>query len=374
MPIKNIQTFPLSYPEPNDFNNTRHLLLARIESDDGAVGWGEAITMWPEASLATQKVIEQGLAPLLAGGDPCDNHALWHKMKEHTWWYGQGGIASLAISALDMALWDLKGHLLGRPLYELLGGKLRDRLRACASTHPSNPTPEGLAQELAGHVAQGYTAVKVGFGKKGPARLGEDPRRDLTYVQAVREALGAGVDFMVDIGYHVRYEVSQAIQVTRGFERYGIRWIEDPLPQNDWAGYRRLQAAVQTPIATGEREWTLDGYRRLIEAGIGDIFLIDPGRVDGITGFQQVSQLVTAAGRHINPHSWSSALNTAASLHLTAVAANYIVMELKPLPNPMQHELAFNPIVQQDGWIAVPDRPGLGVDVDEAIVRKYLLQ
>ena len=136
MQIKRIQTFPVAYPEPNDFDNTRHLLLARVESADGAVGWGEAITMWPEASLATQTVIEQGLAPLLVGRDPLQTNALWHAMKEQTWWYGSGGIASFAISALDMALWDLKGQMLGQPLHQLLGGKLRDRLRACASTHP----------------------------------------------------------------------------------------------------------------------------------------------------------------------------------------------------------------------------------------------
>ena len=133
----------------------------------------------------------------------------------------------------------------------------------------------------------------------------------------------------------------------RAFEAYAIRWIEDPLPADDWEGYRRLRDAIQTPIATGEREWTLAGYRRLIEQGIGDILLVDPGRVDGVTGFHQVSQMLALAHRHVNAHSWSSALNTAASVHLTAVAANYIVMELKPLPSPMQHELVREPIAQQ---------------------------
>jgi L-alanine-DL-glutamate epimerase-like enolase superfamily enzyme len=373
MQIKRIVTYPVSYPEPNDFNNIRHLLLACVESDDGAVGWGEAITMWPEASLAAQTVIEQGLAPILIGRDPCDNAALWQAMKEQTWWYGNGGIASFAISALDMALWDLKGKALGLPLHQLLGGKLRDRLRACASTHPAQETVDGMVQELAGYARQGYTAVKVGFGKKGHARLGEDPRRDVAFVAAARDALGDQVDFMVDIGYHVRYQVTQAIQVTRAFEQYHIRWIEDPLPAQDWEGYLRLRAAIRTPIATGEREWTPNAYRRLIQQGIGDILLVDPGRVEGVTGFYQVVKMLDAANRHINAHSWSSALNTAASIHLIAVAQNYIVMELKPVPSPMQHELVYEPIAAQDGWIAVPDRPGLGVEVDEAVVRKYAL-
>ncbi len=374
MQIKRIDTYPVAYPEPNDFGSTRSLLLARVESDDGLAGWGEAITMFPEASLATHSLIQQGLANLLLGRDPCQINVLWRTLKEHTWWYGNGGIASLAISALDMALWDVRGKALGQPLHQMLGGKLRDRLRACVSTHPSRPTVEGMAQELAGYAAQGYTAVKVGFGKKGHARLGEDPRRDVAFVAAVREALGDQVDFMVDIGYHVRYEVVQAIQMTRAFERYQIRWIEDPLPAHDWEGYRRLRDAIETPIATGEREWTPDGYRRLLQQGIGDLLLVDPGRVAGVSGFQQVNQMLAAANRHMNAHSWSSALNTAASVHLTAVAPNYIVMELMPVPGPMQHDLVRDPIVAHDGWITVPDRPGLGVEVDEAVVEKYRIR
>ena len=114
------------------------------------------------------------------------------------------------------------------------------------------------------------------------------------------------------------------------------------------------------------------GYRRLIRSGVADIIMVDPGRAEGVTGFQKVIQLTAQSAQSFNAHTWSSAINTAASIHLTASAPNYIVFELKPLPSPMQHELVTNPIEQKDGWVAVPEGPGLGVEVDERVVRKYL--
>jgi L-alanine-DL-glutamate epimerase-like enolase superfamily enzyme len=372
MRIKKINAFPLRYPEPNDHNNTRYIMLVRVETDDGAVGWGEAITMWPEASRAARTIVEDGLGPILIGRDPRDTYGSWLAMKEQSWWYGEGGIASFALSALDIALWDLKGQALGVPLYQLLGGKVNDRLRACVSTHPSKSTIDAMAQEFAAFVEQGYTAVKVGFGKKGDARLGYEPKRDIAFVAAVRQAIGDNVDFMVDYGHPVRMEVTQAIRMAREFERFGIRWIEDPLRTLDWEGYAQLRAAIQTQIATGEDLWTVADYHRLVQAGFADVILVDPGRAEGITGYLKVQEMAALRHRHIDAHAWSSAIITAASVHLTAAAANYIIFELKPLPNPMQHELVSEPFEQRGGWIAIPEKPGLGIDVNEAVVQKYL--
>ena len=371
MQITRVEAFPLRYPEPNDNQNIRYITLARVETDDGTVGWGECISQWPESAQAVKTVIECGLAPVLLGRDPRQTEAIWLAMKAHTWWYGEGGIASFALSALDMACWDLKGKALGVPLYQLLGGKVHAKLRACASTHPNKATIDALAGELAGYARQGYTALKVGFGKRGEARLGVDAQRDIAFVQAAREAIGPGVDLMVDIGNGVRWDTAHAIRMARAFEPFGIRWFEEPLhPDND-EGYARLRHAVDLPIASGEREWTVAGYRRLIRSGVADIIMVDPGRAEGVSGFQKVIALTAQAGQAFNAHTWSSAINTAASLHLTASAPNYIVFELKPLPSPMQHELVTNPIEQKDGWIEIPEGPGLGVEVDERVVRKY---
>ncbi|MEP7285650.1 MAG: mandelate racemase/muconate lactonizing enzyme family protein [Chloroflexota bacterium] len=373
MQIKKVQAYPLRYPEPNDRNNLRHITLVRLETDDGTIGWGECISMWPEATKATKILIEEGFAPLLIGRDPLDNHALFLKMREHCWWYGDTGMAMFAISALDMALWDLKGKALGVPLHQLLGGKVHDKLRVCASTHPSKASLDDLAQELANHVKNGYTAVKVGFGKTGEAALGVNPKRDIEYVRLVREAIGDDVDFIVDLGKQTRWDPAFGIRMVREFENYNIRWIEDPLPPSNVEGHRRLRAGIKTPIGMGERSWTVADYKRLIDAQVADIFLADPGRVEGITGVHQVIKLLEAAQLQFDAHSWSSAINTAASLHLTATTPNYIVMELKPIPSPMQHELARQPFEQKGGYIEVPNSPGLGVEIDESVVQKYLL-
>lgn len=372
MQIKRIEAFPLRYPEPNDNHHLRYITLVRLETDTGLVGWGECIAQWPEAALAVKVIVERGLAPLLLGRDPQETEVLWQLMKEQTWWYGEGGIASFALSALDVALWDLRGKAVGLPLYRLLGGKIHERLRACASTHPNKATIAALAQELAGYAQEGYTALKVGFGKRGDAHLGEDPKRDIAFVQATREAIGDDVDFMIDVGHKIRWDVAHAIRMTREFERFNIRWIEEPLRRDDFEGYLRLRNAIQTSIATGEQEWTVGAYQRLIGAGIADIIMVDPGRAEGITGFLKVIHLTAQAHQFFNAHTWSSAINTAASLHLTASAPHYIVMELKPIPNPMQHELVTQPIVQKQGWIDIPQGPGLGVEVDERVVAKYL--
>jgi L-alanine-DL-glutamate epimerase-like enolase superfamily enzyme len=371
MRIKQVTAHPIAYAEPNDFDNTRSLILARVEADSGEIGWGEGITIWPEASLAAAGIISDGLAPLLAGRDPLETTARWREMREHVWWYGGAGIASFAVSAVDMALWDLRGKALGLPLHALLGGKLRDRLRACASSHPNKAGIDAMASEIAGFAARGYTAVKVGFGKKGDARLGEDAARDVDFVRATRAAIGPDVDLIVDVGYKPRWDVHTAIRRIRTFEEYGIRWIEDPLPKDDWEAYRQLRAVTNTPIATGEREWSPAGYDRLIGSAIGDIILADPGRVDGVTGIWEVVRALGAANRTFNAHSWAGALNTAASIHLTSCASSYIVMELKPRPSPPQHDIVFEPIEQHSGWLAVPDKPGLGVEIREDVVRRY---
>ena len=371
MQIKTIQAFPLRYPEPNDHNNTRYIMLVRVETDTGLVGWGEAITMWPEASRAAKTIVEDGLRPLLLGRDPRDTYAIWLAMKEQCWWYGHGGIASFAVSALDIAMWDLKGQALGAPLHQLFGGKLTPRLRACISTHPSKSSIDDMADELAAYARQGFTAIKCGFGKKGEANLGYDMARDIAFVKAVRAAAGPNVDFMVDYGHPVRMEVTQAIRVAHAYEEVGIRWLEDPLRTWDWEGYAHLRAAVQTQICTGEDLWTVNDYQRLIKSGIVDIVMVDPGRAEGITGYWKVQEMTTHENRYINAHAWSSAIITAASIHLTAATPNHIVMEIKPYRNPMQHELVKEPFEPRDGYLDVPEKPGLGIEVDEAVVRKY---
>jgi L-alanine-DL-glutamate epimerase-like enolase superfamily enzyme len=374
MRIKNIQAFPLAYPEPHYKGIERYITLARVEGDGGLVGWGECISQFRESSRATKTIIEEGFAPLLVGEDALDVERLWHKMLDRIWWYGPEGIAAFAVSAVDMALWDLKGKALGLPVCQLLGGILRNKVIAMASIIFDMEDFEWTLNEFCWMREQGYQVVKAGWGMRPEAVFGQDRGRDLEIVRQVREVIGDDLELVVDTpGARGIWDVPTAIQRFRDLEPYRLKWIEQPLPPQDLEGHARLRAAVSTPIGTGEDEWNTEGYRRLIHSKGVDVIQMDPGRCHGITGCRDVIKLIEAENLHFSAHTWSSALNTAASVHLLAISTHGKCMDLKPHESPMQHELVADPWVQENGYLTVRSNPGLGVRVLEDVVRKYLL-
>jgi L-alanine-DL-glutamate epimerase-like enolase superfamily enzyme len=370
--IKMVTAHTLRYPEPHDHGAIRHITLARVESEDGAVGWGECISQFPESCLATKIVIEQGYAPILIGQSSLDVEARWQQMLDRIWWYGPQGIAAFAVSAVDMALWDLKANLLGLPLCSLIGGKLNDRVSAMASIHLDMTDLNWTVKEFAWFRQQGYRIVKGGWGKTPEAVFGLDRKRDIELARRVREVIGDEVDLVFDVlGARVKWDVPTAIQRFRDLEPYRLKWIEEPLPPHDLDAHARLRCAVSTCIGTGEQEWNVEGYKRLIQSGGVDVVQMDPGRCLGITGCVKVIKLIEAANLRFTAHTWSSALNTAASVHLLATSMHALTMDFKPHESPTQHELVSDPWVQKDGYIEVRDKPGLGVTVREDIVKKY---
>lgn len=370
MRVTGVEPIPVAYPEPNDHGATRRLLLVRVTTDDGAVGWGEAITMWPEATAAVAAIV-RGMADLVVGTDPVRMGATWRRLVQHAWWYGHGGgLAQFAVSALDLALWDLAGKALHRNVVDLLGGPVHDRLPAIASAHAFKADFDETAADAAGWVAQGLHGVKFGFGKRGDARLGVDHRRDVAFVQAVREAIGDR-SIMVDLGVAVRWDLATATRRAHAFEDLGVDWLEEPLGAWDPHGYAALRYATRLRLAYGEREWTAEGYQRLLDTGTVDVVGVDPGRVGGLTGFRVVAGLVEAARRQLNAHAWSSAIVTAASLAASLASPAAGVIEVKPLASPMQDELVTSPIHHRDGWLDARKEPGLGIDVDERVVAHY---
>jgi L-alanine-DL-glutamate epimerase-like enolase superfamily enzyme len=369
--IARIEAFPLRYPEPHDSNRDRYVTLARIETGDGAVGWGECISQWPEAALAVKTVIDVGFTPLLLGQEPNDPRRLWQVMRAHAFWHGHGGIVSFAISALDTAVWDLAGKVAGLPVHRLLGGKLRERVRACASVILDTLHLDALSEEFRDYRARGFTAVKGGWGQVPEAGFGTDPARDLAVAYTVRDAVGPDTSLAFDVSARAAWTSSHAVWMARQLEELALGWLEDPLHHEDHDGYRRLRAAVATPLATGERCWTLHDYQRLVRSGGVDIVLVDPGRVEGISGMKAIVDDAASQLVRFVPHSWSSALNTAAALNVFASSSNAHVFEIKPNRSPMQHELVTDPIDQHGGWIEIRNDPGLGVTVDESTVRRY---
>lgn len=369
--IARVDAFPLRYPEPNNAGKIRWVTLVRIETGDGAVGWGEAITGAEDASLATKVIVDRGLGPRLVDRDPRDVETIWTELTTTTYWSGNGGIVTFAISAIDMALWDLAGHLAGLPVHELLGGKRRDYVRAASSIIFDTADIDGIGRQFADLHARGYGVLKGGWGHDLAIAFGRDADRDLAIVRTIREAVGDAAEIVVDVVAGAGWTAEVAIARARAFEPYRLYWLEDALPEGDDAGWAALRASTRTLLCTGEKGWTVPHFAGLIARGALDIVMLDPGRAEGVTGSWRVIQHAAAAGMSWNAHSWSGALNTAAALHLAAASSNVLVLELKPEPGPMQHELVSDPIEMVDGMIAVRDAPGLGVTVDEAAVRRY---
>ena len=371
--ISKVEPISVSYPEPNDNGAVRNITLCRIETSDGVVGWGEAISMWPEACKATEVVIS-GMSDILIGRDPVDNQVLSREVANRAWWYGPEGIASFARSAIDIALWDLRGKVTGQSLISMLGGAVNTKIPVIASTHAFSASLEDEIEKHSRYIEQGFRGIKIGLGKKGAARLGYDFDRDVLFMKMLRESIGPKPDIMFDRGQHLRWDTSHATRLTMAFEEYGLRWIEEPLEPWDLQGFRQLRTHCTSLIATSERCWTTEQYERLIATGIVDVVGCDPGRAGGITGFRELIHLVEHAQLWFNAHAWSSAIITAASLALSASSNRCMLFELKPIENPMQHELVDEPFWHTDGFIDAPTKPGLGIEVKEAVVQKYRMK
>jgi L-alanine-DL-glutamate epimerase-like enolase superfamily enzyme len=369
MRVRSVQSFVIGYPDPNDYLSRRMTVLARVETADGIVGWGEGIAMWPEACRATKLLIDEGFAPLLLEAGETTIQRAWEMFRAHAWWYGEGGIASFAYSALDMAMWDIEGKLQNKPLCDLFG-RVRDNLPAYAANHVNKATLGENVAEVVGFKAQGFRGCKLGFAKKGLSNIGRDPEGDVAFVKALREAVGPEFEIIVDAGNGVKWDRDTAIRTVRRMAEYNIGWIEEPFYPTRLDDYRALKTAVDVPIGTGEREWTVTGYARLIESGTVDVVGIDPARAEGMTGFRAVDALCGKAGITINAHAWSTAILSAASLHLSLASPNARLLELKPLPNVALTELVREPIAQRGGLVVAPQGPGLGIEVDESVVQR----
>ncbi len=265
--IARVEAIPVSYPEPNDFDALRHLCLVKITTDDGVVGWGESITQFPEANFAIKAIIE-GMAERLVGRDPLDNIAIWHCLRDQS-----GGTATTAaspryaVAAIDIALWDIKGKLLGIPVVHLLGGAVHEKLPAVASCHAHYEDIGRMVEEAQEWVAPGLHGVKVGFGKRGDARLGYEHDRDVEYMRRMREGLGPEQLIMIDCGWrrqvgrHDRRPSRPGLRGVRpaldrgAARRLGPGGLRQPAQQDDLAhrlrregvGPRRLRARSSPP-------------------------------------------------------------------------------------------------------------------------------
>lgn len=269
-------------------------LVVEIECDDGTVGIGNAAL----APHATKTTIDTYLRPLLIGTDPMDNEYIWQSMYRRTMPFGRKGIGMTAMSAVDLAIWDAKGKMLGQPVFRLIGGRTKPKLPVYASRLYSQPL-DALYTEAKAYAEQGFKAVKVRFGW-GPKDGLEGMRKNVDLVKTTREAVGDDVDIMADcyMGWNIEY----ARRMLRLLEPLGMRWVEEPVVADDLAGYAELRALNMVAIAGGEHEYTLAGFRQALDLRAYDIVQFDVNRVGGITAAKKIADLCEAYDIPVIPH------------------------------------------------------------------------
>ena len=351
----------------------RSATLVEIITDRGITGWGEAFAQGLEPPEIAATVIDKALRPIVLGANPLETEVLWHRMYHATRDYGRKGSVVAAISAIDIALWDIAGKYYEAPIYRLLGGAFRTRVQPYATGfYRINGQGEAkrLAEEAIRHFEAGFTLMKV--------KLGYGIDDDLACMREIGRAIqGKPITLMVDTNH--AYGRAEALRLGRALEEYNLRWYEEPVVPEDLAGYAEMRQKLSIPIAGGENEHTLYGFRELLGARAVDVAQPDLGSCGGISAARHIVALAQSHGVQVNPHVWGSAIAQAASLQLLAAlpVAHHSLFAPEPIlefdrsSHPFRLQLVTKPIEQASGWVEIPSGPGLGVEIDRAVLERY---
>ncbi|HEX3881562.1 MAG TPA: mandelate racemase/muconate lactonizing enzyme family protein [Stellaceae bacterium] len=385
MKIKDIRTIALSYKcEPpygsaGGMQARRGALIVEVETDEGIIGIGESGL----GGGATATVIEKDLKPLLVGRDPTMIEGLWQLMFARTRQYGRRGVVMNAISGIDIALWDIAGKIAKMPVYKLLGAS-RDRVEAYASGgfYQEGKGVDGVAGEAESYRSRGFRGMKMKIGRNPStgshlrhlANMAEvcevEPEVDIARVAAVRKALGPQAKLMVDV--NCAWSPDFAIRMGRELDPYNLYWIEEPVATDDIDGSARVADALTTPIAGYETETGLYGFRELVTRGAVDIVQLDVAWSGGFSEGKRIAAFAQAHHRMVAPHAFAGAVLLIASLHYAAAIPNALALEWDQNPNGLRDELLKEGLkLESDGTVKLPERPGLGIELDRDAVEKY---
>lgn len=368
MKITRVEPIHLRLHDVNErCDGSQETLIVKVHTDAGITGVGEADT----SALVAKAIIEaplshkicRGLAECVLGQDPFEIDRLIHRMYEGSIFFGRQGAVIQALSGIEIALWDIVGKAVKRPVYQLLGGGFRKKFRAYASILFGD-TPaetERIAKQLVG---QGYRAVKFGWGP-----MGQSEASDIAHVRAARTGLGSGVELMVDAG--LCWDTATAVRRAKQFGEFNLSWLEEPLHPDNFDGYRRLCASTPPMrIAAGEEICDVKEMVAMMDAGI-DVVQVDVTRVGGLARSKRMGW--DAAERHrlcVN-HSYKTGVNIAASLHFIAALPNTHYFEYCVEQGALRQSLTKQRFPVVDGEISVPEEPGLGIELNEEVVAKY---
>lgn len=336
----------------------RSTTLVKVETDDGVYGLGSA----SGNGELIEAIIARSVKPLLLGMDPTAIDDIWdvayyrggHKE------FGTRGVGVVALSGVDIALWDILGKVRGKPIYELLGGKVRDQVPVYATAlYPEEPSK--VARRARGFAEQGFRGVKI--------KVGFDLDQDIRIVRAVRQELGK--DFIVMTDANQGYNIEVGIKAAQAFADAGAFWLEEPLFVEDIAGHAILRERGNTPIAVGENLHMTYGFENFILRGAVDYIQPDVARAGGVTEIRKISALAAAHKVPVSLHTWGDGVALAASIHLSAAIQDCILMELDYTYNPLREELLKVPFKVADGCLTPSDQPGLGIELNEDALHRF---
>ena len=368
--ITDVKAFPTSFPIPEGNRVAlgigtaikRDAVVVKVTTAGGLVGWGEA--HHGRAHTAVAKLIETTLKQLVIGMDAHDVNGIWERMyRFQLASHGMGAGACLAISGIDMALWDIRGKALGVPLYRLLGGS-RKGIPAYAGGVSLGYQPAAqLIDEARKSIDAGYSAIKL--------RVGDSPAKDIERMRAVRRAFGDELAILTDA--NIGYRVEDVRRVMPAMDELGIGWLEEPFPAHDYRSYREARSFGRTPLAAGENHYTRFEFDRVIEDGAITILQPDLSKTGGITEALRIAALASAWKLPIHPHSSMTGLNHAATIHFLAAIDNggYFEGDVSRA-NKFRDELVSNPgAIDRDGKVWPLEKPGLGLEVNEEFLSAH---
>jgi len=350
------------------FDRRAHVLVEVI-CDDGTVGWGECLgPARPNAAVVA------AYKPWLIGQNPLENEKIWATCYNALRDQGQRGLTITALSGIDIALWDIKGKHLGLPISTLLGGRFRETVKAYATGSFKRDGVDRVsdnAEEMAGHAAAGFHAMKV--------KIGFDVDEDLQVIAAVREAIGSDCRLMIDANHG--YNATEAIRLGQRAAEYGIDWFEEPVIPEQLGAYREVRARQPVPVAAGETWHTRWGFREPIETRAVDIVQPDLCGAGGFTEVKRIADLAALHGVRTVPHVWGTAVQISAALQfMAALPPDPLrtrpvepILEFDRTHNPFRQAIAKTPIEHVKGVVAIPDAPGLGIEINRDALREFAM-
>ena len=376
MRIKSIESFVLSDKLDESFYfsqweyTERRICIVKITTESGLVGWGEG---YGPAGIVRAGV--EHLTQFIIGMNSLETETIWNVMYRRTLDYARRGILVSAISAIDVALWDLKGKIMQQPVYMLLGGKKQDYITPYATglyfTRCNNLT-EKLCKEAELYVDMGFKAIKM--------KVGLGIEEDIAIVDKVRKTIGSEVQLMIDSNH--AYNLREAIQLANSLEKYDIGWFEEPISPEFYDQYSELRSKTTIPIAGGECEYLRYGFHTLLDSKSVDIIQPDICSTGGLTEAKKISTLASVYGVEIVPHSWGTGIALSAAAHFITnldvvpgrMNAKTCYMEYDRSENSLRDELTQNSMIFDNGIIKLGDKPGLGFELNEDALIKYTLK